>query len=320
MDRDAYMDTFASGIALAEALQRLAMSAGEGRCHLLIDPLLRDPAEDDDWHGLGDALATRTTPVRLAHPDIDPRVWPRLITLDLTRPRDADISRTAAEMAIRDWHPASLVQGRGRRIGGWIFGATDVAAMARHLGQSLLQESPGGSRRLFRLHDPAVIDLVWRMASHRQKADLLGPASLWVNVDRWARLARYTSEAPRSGASLQLDAEQWRLVALLGAVNRAWRVVAERPDTVSAEALGLVVACVRRGAEAGLRDVRDWEAIAVRALTVHPEFDLHPDVAALLMERPDDVGFARLVMDFTEADWGRIARETRLRRASPIQA
>ncbi|QQB33278.1 DUF4123 domain-containing protein [Achromobacter deleyi] len=318
MDGVSHTDTFASGVALAETLQQLALSMGEARCHLLIDPLLRDPVEDEDWQGLGEALAARATAIRLAHPDIDPRVWPRLITLDLTRPRDADISRTAAEMAIRDWHSESLAQGRGRRIGGWIFGVTDVIAMARHLGRSLLQESPGGGRRLFRLHDPAVIDLVWRMASHGQKADLLGPANLWVNIDRWGRLARYASEAPRSGATVQLDAEQWRLAALLGAVNRAWRVVAERPDAVSEEALDQVVACVRRGVEAGLRDARDWEAMAVRALTVHPEFDCHPDVAALLAERPDDVGFARLVMDFTEADWRRIAREAPLRRASPI--
>lgn len=314
------MDTFTSGIALAEMLQQLALSVGESRCLLLIDPLLRDPAEDEDWQGLNDALAARSSSVRLAHPDIDPSIWPRLVALDLARPRDADISRAAAHMAIRDWQPEALVQGRGRRIGGWIFGVTHAGTMARHLARSLLQAGPGGSRRLLRLHDPAVIDLVWRMASDRQKADLLGPATLWVNLDRWARLACYASEAPRSGVGLQFDAEQWRSISLLGAVNRAWRTVAERPATVSAEALAQVVACVRRGAETGLRDMRDWEAMAVRALTVHPEFDRHPDMAALLMERPDDVGFARLVMELTEADWERIARECRQWRSAPTQA
>lgn len=72
------------------------------------------------------------------------------------------------------------------------------------------------------------------------------------------------------------------------------------------EALGQAVACVRRGAAAGLDDARDWEAMAMRALTVHPQFDQHPQVAALLAGRPGDVGFSRLVMALTDGDWTEI--------------
>lgn len=309
------MDSYTSGIELAETLQRLATSRGDSRCVLLIDPLLRDPAGDPEWEGLADELAARETPARLAHPDIDPRVWPRLIGLDLTRPRDADISRAAAGMALRDWEPASLSRGLGRRIGGWIFGVGDAAELAGHLGRSLLAVRADGGRTLLRLHDPAVLDLVWRQASRRQKADLLGPASLWVNVDRWKRLARYEIDEPRMRAPMRLDEDQWRTIRTFAGINRAWRGVASRAGEILPEVLEQVVACVRRGAEGGLHDMRDWEAIAVRALTVHPEFDLHPKVAKMLAERPGDIGFSRLVMSLTEADWAMIANDCR--RPSP---
>ncbi len=313
------MDSYSSGIALAEALQQLAAARGEPRCLLLVDPLLRDPAEDEDWAGLADALAARQTPVRLAHPDIDPRVWPRLISLDLTQPRDADISRTAAAMAIADWQPAQLAQGKGRRIGGWFFDAPDAAALAHHLGRCLLQVRSDGSRHLLRLHDPAVLDLVWRLCSRGQQADLLGPAGLWLNLDRWSNLARYASDAPGPRSALRLDDEQWRTIAVVAAVNRAWRTVAGRPRDVSPDTLAQVLACARRGVAGGLRDARDWEAMAVRALSVHPEFDRHPQMAALLAERPADVGFARLVMDLTDADWARIGRDCRSPQTAVIE-
>lgn len=309
------MDSYTSGIELAETLQRLAVARGESRCLLLIDPLLRDPVDDPEWEELAGDLAVRETPVRLAHPDIDPRVWPRLIALDLTRPRDADISRAAAGMALRDWEPASLNTGLGRRIGGWIFGAGDAAEWAGHLGRILLAVRADGARTLLRLHDPAVLDLVWRQLSRRQKADLLGPAGLWVNVDRWKHLARYEIDEPRMRAPVRLDEDQWRTIRTFAGINRAWRAVASRTGEILPEVLEQVVACVRRGAEAGLHDMRDWEAIAMRALTVHPEFDLHPEVAEMLVERPGDISFLRLVMSLTEADWARIANDCR--RPSP---
>lgn len=315
------MDSSTLGIELAETLQRLAASRGESRCLLLIDPLLRAPSEDPEWEGLAEALTARETPVRLAHREVDPRVWPRLISLDLAQPRDADISRVAAGMALRDWTPAVLCQGLGRRIGGWIFGVGDVAAFAHHLGRALLplRAGAGGVRSFLRLHDPAVLDLVWRLMSRRQQADLLGAAGLWVNVDRWQHLARYETDEPRTHSPVQFDADQWRTIAVLAAVNRAWRTVAPRAADVSPAVLEQVVACVRRGDAAGLRDARDWEAMAARALTVHPQFDLHPQVAALLNDRPDDIGFSRLVMELTDADWAQIALGCREPLAAHIQ-
>ncbi|MDT4816469.1 hypothetical protein FQZ97_495190 [compost metagenome] len=310
------MSPFTSDIPLAEALQQLAIARGEARCWLLIDPLLRKPAEDDEWQGLAGELAARETPVRLEHRNIEPKAWPRLIALDLARPRDADINRAAAGMAIRDWSPESLRQGLGRRIGGWLFGAPDTGALARHLGRIMLQVRPGGGRALLRLHDPAVLDQAWRLASAAQRTALLGPADAWVNLDRWVRLASYGDARARagtreSGAPLQFDAEQWGRIDAAGAVNRAWRVVADQAPAITAGMLTQAVDCVRRGAALGLLDPRDWEAMAIRALTVHPEFDRHPRLAALLEAREPDVGFARLVMDLTDADWAAIARDCR---------
>lgn len=310
------MGQFTSDIQLAEALQQLAASRGEPRCWLLIDPLLRAPSEDPEWQGLAGELAARETPVRLAHRNIDPKAWPRLVALDLARPRDADISRAAAGMAIRDWSPESLRQGLGRRIGGWLFGATDAAALARHLGKTMLQVRAGGGRALLRLHDPAVLDLAWSLATRPQRAALLGPADLWASVDRWTRLASYGKEAgPADGrqadALLQFDGDQWGRIDVSGAINRAWRMAADQAPAITAEMLAQAAACVRRGAARGLLDPRDWEAMAIRALTVHPAFDQHPRLAALLDAREPEIGFARLVMNLTDADWAAIARDCR---------
>ncbi len=318
------MGPFTSDIQLGEALQRLAASHGESRCCLLLDPLLRPPEEDSEWLGLADELDARTTSVRLAHRNVDSKAWPRLVSLDLARACDADISRVAAGMAIRDWTPESLRLGLGRRIGGWMFGATDAAALAHHLGRAMLQSRPDGGRSLLRLQDPAVLDLVWNLATPGQRQALLGPMHLWVTVDRWARLASYGNGAEpvpglRDIGPLQFDSDQWSRIETSAAINRAWRVVAGQAAAISDEALAQAAACVRRGAARGLLDPRDWEAMAIRALTIHPTFDQHPRLAALLDAREPDVGFARLVMDLTEADWTAIARDCRQSRPAHHQ-
>ncbi len=317
------MGPFTSDIQLGEALQRLAASYDEPRCWLLIDPLLRAPAEDAEWQDLAGELEARTTLIRLAHRNVDPKAWPKLVELDLARARDADISRVAAGMAIRDWTPESLRMGLGRRIGGWMFGAGDAAALAHHLAKIMLQSRPDGSRALLRLQDPAVLDLVWSAAGPRQRQALLGPLDRWAAVDRWTRLTSYGHEAQVASEAgdngpLQFDPDQWNRIETSAAINRAWRSVATQAESISAETLAQTAACVRRGAARGLADPRDWEAMAIRALTIHPAFDQHPRLAALLDAREPDVGFARLVMGLTDADWTAIAGECRQPR-SPHQ-
>ena len=318
------MGPFTSDIQLGEALQRLAVSHGESRCWLLLDPLLRPPEEDSEWRGLADELDARTTSARLAHRNVDSKAWPRLVSLDLARACDADISRVAAGMAIRDWTPESLRLGLGRRIGGWLFGATDAAALAHHLGRAMLQSRPDGGRSLLRLQDPAVLDLVWNLATPGQRQALLGPLDRWVTVDRWTRLAICGGGTEQAGGArtvgtLQFDSDQWKRIESSAAINRAWRAVAGQAAAISDETLTQTAACVRRGAARGLLDPRDWEAMAIRALTVHPAFDQHPRLAALLDARAPDVGFARLVMDLTEADWTAIARDCRQSRPAQHQ-
>lgn len=301
-----------AAIDLAEALHQYAIASGHSICTVLIDPVLRDPLDDPRWARWGAEIAARSTPVRLPSLDVDTSAWPRLVTLDLSRPRDADINRAAAQMALDDWQPDALRQGRGHRIGAWLFGPVAPAMLARHLSGVLLQAHPQGGRALLRVQDPGVFDVLWGQMRPAQHAALLGLVRQWIYIDRWQRtvVASVEATARDSSMGLVLGTDQWSRLDTIGALNRAWRRL-PADHGVDAQALHAVLAALGRAIAHGMTDERDWDAYAWRAFTVDPEFDRHPDISSLLHGRAPDTGFARLVADVSDAQWDVIRSDCR---------
>lgn len=306
------MEISQAAIDLAESLHRHAIAWGSSTCALLVDPVLRDPVDDPSWEPWRADIDARSMPVRLPGLDVDPSAWPRLIALDLARPRDADINRAAAGMALADWQADALRGGRGHRIGAWLFGAIPGPQLARHLGSLLLQAHPDGGRALLRAQDPGVFDVLWGQLRAAQRIALLGPVDRWVYVDRWRHLAIATGERhPGEGAvPCRLAPEQWARLETVGALNRAWRRLPPE-HRIDARQLEGVLAALGRAVAHGLADERDWEAYAWRALSVHPEFDRHPLISDLLDRRAADTGFGRLVSDVSDAQWDVIRSDCR---------
>ncbi|VFR45197.1 hypothetical protein ANT2_0789 [plant metagenome] len=302
-----------AGIALAESLHRHAAGLGSDICWLLIDPVLRDPLDHPGWAPWREAVQVRSLPVRLADRDVDPSVWPRLVRLDLSSHRDADLARAAAHMSVEDGELSSLRQGLGHRIGGWLFGCDDGAALARHLSGVMLARHPQGWRAMLRLHDPSVMDVLWPQLRVGQQAAVLGPCRQWLQRDRWGGVAVRAQPggggAPAQG--LALDAVQWDIVESLASLNRAWRRLPEPWPAAAHARLPDVLACMRRVRALGYDDPRDWEACAWRALTVSPDFDRHALLRQRFADAPDDVALARLFSDITTADWDAVQEDCR---------
>ncbi|VFR26105.1 hypothetical protein BRI6_0849 [plant metagenome] len=293
------------GIALAESLHRHAAGLGSSVCWLLVDPVLRDPLEHPGWAPWRDLVQMRSLPVRLADRDVDPSAWPRLVRLDLSHHRDADLARAAAHMSVEDGELSSLRQGMGHRIGGWLFGCDDGAALARHLASVMLARHPQGWRAMLRLHDPAVMDVLWPQLRAGQQSVVLGPCRQWLQRDRWGGVAvrAQPGGVPAADQGLVLDAMQWDVVEALAAFNRAWRRLPEPWPSATVARLPEVLACVRRVRALGYDDPRDWEACIWQALTLAPDFDRHPFVNERLSDAETGTRLGRVFSDINSAQW-----------------
>ncbi|WP_370682670.1 hypothetical protein [Comamonas sp. GB3 AK4-5] len=69
------------------------------------------------------------------------------------------------------------------------------------------------------------------------------------------------------------------------------------------------MAALRRAHAAGLDDRNDLATFAAKAVTVHPNFDRHPQIAALLAHKQAGDYFTALIDDLSVTDWQRIARD-----------
>jgi hypothetical protein len=261
--------------------------------------------------------------VPLRHPDIDPSSQPRWLALNTEHANGSWLVQQSIEFALAELHPASLQQGCGRRIAGWLYLDGELSDALRHWGSQMIQRKPGGQRCLLRLHDPAVLWTLWDLLSPAQRDDLLGAIQCWWLLDPAGHLVSLRPSAtPTEKRRSPWSAQLWQNidhVASLNAALRHWlsRAEAATPSQATlSDARAAAMAAMRRARAAGFKHQNDLCAYARLAVTVHPDFDTHPRVRQATAQRKQDDSFATLVYSLTAEDWTAIAADLQAQHAS----
>lgn len=301
----------ATSPAKVDALDRdsvLSALSAQG-CMVLLDPALRPTTEDPSWPegDFGPPVS-----IALEHPRVDPSVVPQLLTLRPNDERHARMLTYTLEEAQADCHRESLSHGRGRRIGAWLVTRATSSEVGEHLGRVMLQQHGlTGAQVWLRLHDPAVLWLIWSELSPQQQVALLGPIEAAYLLDPLGRIEVIRRPAvAASHLGLELTPQQWITVDATNAANQALRDWSSMPeDTLIRLQAQVAVEAVKRAARLGFGDTSDQALFALLALTVHREFDRHPLVIERLDARAPEDYFSGLVADFDEVHWTQIAAD-----------
>lgn len=253
---------------------------------LLIDPALRDPFGAASPFA---EIARSSLPLRGTAPES----CPYLLALDLHE--QASAVQATIEIAAREalGEFDDETHGRPRSVCAWLIpadAAADVACTAWRLSQwALVSPGPSSSESvLFRFWDPRIaLELPERLDSAQCQA-MLGACGLsqWWAIDGKGSLIQMTARAcePETlaqASSWHATRNQWQRVNLLGLRNQLATMVAkweleELPSDERIEDLASIASA------AGLGSLGDLAQFVRCALTLHPRFYEHPEVADLL--------------------------------------
>ncbi|MEK6354970.1 MAG: DUF4123 domain-containing protein [Burkholderia cenocepacia] len=256
------------------------------RCLLLIDPSQRDPLAND----AGDKPVFADVPktdVIIDHDAVSPSHYPYLLELDLKTEVGVAALEESARLAFEDRRPQSMAEGLGQRIGGWLASSASVREVAAHCSRLLLQNDDLGRLCLLRFYDPRSQALLWPLLAPAQQHALMGPIQAWHTLDAGAvPVARMNTTGRRE--DFVLEGAQWQAIHRHGIVNRALALHAYDLDRQPKQhEVDAAVAAALRARRYGLTDEEDEVAFVGHALSLHPEFDLHPRVLQILGGRAD---------------------------------
>lgn len=314
----------AEALKLTDAIQiayaKFASEHSNAQCILMLDPTLRDAAEDTDFasvlklyeqaHSLRDANYRR---IIWQHPNLVPSHRPYLIPLDPVKFADAHLLQVSVDLAVTDWSIDSLMNGQGHRVCGWLFSGHPVKVVAEHLGKLAVQRKEDGKHVLLRYFDPSIMSHLWDLTDATRKTQLLGPASHWLTLNHTKQLQNFSSSiknSDRISASLGFRQTEWQTIENLSPLNQAltqWR------STTGNEISTSIVANTRhaldRGRHYGFHDNRDLKLFALYSLNIHPRFDMHPRVHMLVAKEKNSDYFATAIENLSDADWERVKSE-----------
>lgn len=258
--------------------------------------------------GLCDRLQASTAPEGIALTPLVPaalqksaRLMPALA--DLTRLKPAEhvalLSQLNVQAARAD--PLSLCALLQSRVA--------VDQVSAHLRRSLIAQAPGG-QVYFRFFDPRVLVQLQWLLSAPQLTALMGPIDAWTYYldGQWHTLVR-----PDVPAALRWrpDARQWFAMEHMLAINLLIGRLAPSSVHQRQEQGQAILALFSRAHAAGLRARADLEAFALHGLTIHPRFDDHPLIRALLasLAQDADYPYQDACADLEDSDWARVRHE-----------
>ena len=265
---------------------RKAQDALSGcRIYGLIDPALADPLAE----AIGET-PTISAPERLniAVSIIARDRQPYLIEIANDLQGDRLLS-ASVRIAVRErlGHYDSEA-GEVRSICGWLF--ADQAGIDSRFARAVWVRSPvDNERTVFRFWDPRLVSHMPRIFGADNWAATISGLGLraWWYLDEEGTAHGFQSASGMAADEIPpewaMDEDRWFALARIGWTNRAWRMLPhwEVSKGVSRETLRAVV---ERTWRYRMRDERDVLRFVNGVLTLHPRFDLHPQVAALLAD------------------------------------
>ncbi len=242
----------------------------------------------------------------LSHPMLDPAWRPHWIQVNTSTSSGSLLIQDSVDQALSELNPQSLREGQGRRIAGWlVLEPAQCNRALHHIARESIRPGHRGSRRLFRMHDPAVLWAAWGLLSPGQQAALMGPVSAWWLIDP-------------SGAVIELqrgddadarvwDSELWAALDRVGALNAMLRALLPADNPLRSGQLedmrGLAMASMARAERLGFSDLKDLALFAQHAVERHPQFDAHPIVRQVLERREPDEHYSALIEQLTDDEW-----------------
>lgn len=270
------------------------------RCFLAVDPSQRDLTRED----IDDRAPFASLPradVVIAHDAFPESHCPYLLELDLSTPAGVDALAKSIRVAFEDRRPASMAEGLGQRIGGWLASHASLDDVTAHWSRLVLQRDDSGRACVLRLYDSRALALLWPVLSQAQQQAVLGPVRAWHVLDAHARPSIHLA-TPGSHANFMLSPAQWHDIHQHGLVNRALALHAQKRDRQPEPGeVEVAVAAAARTERYGLIEPDDCVAFIGHALAWHPQFDLHPKVLQLLR--------CRAVGDFYTAEIGQLSAD-----------
>jgi hypothetical protein len=253
-------------------------------CFLVVAPSQRDLASsggDDKTLFAGLPRAD----VIIDHDAFPASHHPYLLKLDLSAPAGIEALAHSVRIAFEDRRPASMAEGLGQRVGGWLASAASLDEVAAHWSRLVLQRDDGGRASVLRFYDPRALALLWTVLMPTQQQAMLGPVRAWHVLDASARPSVHLA-SPHPSANFILSNTQWHEIHRHGLVNRALalhaRAFSRQPEPGEIEA---AVEAAARAEQYGLSDRDDLVAFIGHALAWHPQFDWHPKVSQMLESR-----------------------------------
>ena len=256
-------------------------------------------------YAIVDPLRTETFPVDIASTPLVP-LWLRGQASQL--PCLVQLGGMAAELTVRLLEILDRETGMQEApcIAMLIFTDADAGpdALRAHLVDRLTIRHRG-RQALLRYYDPRVfLQLTW-MLTPGQLGWLLGPIDRvagWVS-GQW----RVFDKLNAAGDSRLADTAT---LARIGLINDVLAVTDCGPDTAQIIALSRrIERALRRAETHGLHNEDDRIAFATHAVSVHDEFDAHPQIAALLESRDAETSYRDAARLLDEADWQRIGND-----------
>lgn len=270
------------------------------RCFLAVDPSQRDLTKDD-VDGRAPFASLPRADVVIAHDAFTESHRPYLLELDLSTPAGVDALAQSVRVAFEDRRPASMAEGLGQRIGGWLASHASLDEVTAHWSRLMLQRDDKGHTCVLRFYDSRALALLWTVLSQAQQQDMLGPVRAWHVLDAHARPSIHLA-SPVSRANFMLSPAQWRNIHRHGLVNRALALHAQTRDRQPEPGeIETAVAAAARTERYGLIEPDDCVAFIGHALAWHPQFDLHPKVSQLLGRRA--------ASDFYTAEIGQLSAD-----------
>lgn len=296
---------------ISDALHRAVAKSGHRTLWLAMDGSDQPLPDIDgaDW-----SSARKWVEINLRHPEIDSRWHPRWLALNLALAQDAHILNHSIVWALDERRPHHMRAGMGRRVSGWLLAPDDelIHVAANHCARLMLRRAPSSPGHfLLRLHDPAVLWAVWQILTSEQKSEWLGPIGRWHLLDPKGELTQLEAPAhrhnePAGWPSHPLGSQQWQDVQNITPLHRAIQSLTATEPTGSTQCEQWVrsgLQALRRANAHGLDDLHSLSLFAELALTRHPDFDQHPRVKQLLMQREPDEPLGGLLSELTEQDW-----------------
>ena len=190
-------------------------------------------------------------------------------------------------------------------------------SLTQHLASRSIATLATGDLAMLRWHDPAVLVQLRWMLHLSSWASLFGPIR---RLTVWWKGGWYSFDRPEDAACAwtRFDAKETRLLHRIGQINAVLKALGHQSRTTLIERSQAIDALLAVAADRhGLHRADDQVAFATHALTVHPRFDHHPRIRALLAEiraqgaeeDPQTYSDATALLQFD--DWQQIGAELR---------